>query len=110
MAGWGKLVAGVVLGVAGTVYATNEELRERLPGAAKDLPETVRQRYRDAVSAAREASSKRRKEILRDLEEHDVKDYATHGGSADGRDGGSAEQSPDVSAGIPADEDVPRTG
>ncbi|MDQ4128511.1 MAG: hypothetical protein M3151_11280 [Actinomycetota bacterium] len=70
MAGWGRVVAGVVLGVAGTVYATNEEVRKNLPKAARDLPENVRRRYQSAVSAAREASKRRREEILRDLEEH----------------------------------------
>jgi uncharacterized membrane protein YccC len=73
--GWGKVVAGVVIGVAGTVYATNEELRKQLPKAARDLPDNVRQRFESAVSAAREASSRRREEILRDLAEHD----AAHG-------------------------------
>jgi hypothetical protein len=70
--GWGKIVAGVVIGVAGTVYATNEELRKRLPKTARDLPDSVRQRFESAVSAAREASSQRREEILRDLERHDA--------------------------------------
>ena len=72
MEGWGKIVAGVVLGVAGTVYATNEELRKHLPRTARDLPENVRRRFDSAVWAAREASSRRREEILRDLAEHDV--------------------------------------
>lgn len=70
MAGWGKVVAGAVLGVVGTVYATNEEFRKQLPQAARDLPVTVRHRFKEAVSAAREASTTRREEILRDLEEH----------------------------------------
>jgi len=70
--GWGKIVAGVVIGVAGTVYATNEELRKQLPKAARDLPDNVRLRFESAVSAAREASSQRREEILRDLERHDA--------------------------------------
>jgi len=70
--GWGKIVAGVVLGVAGTVYATNEELRKQLPRTARDLPENVRRRFDSAVSAAREASSRRREEILRELAEHDA--------------------------------------
>ena len=72
MEGWGKIVAGVVIGVAGTVYATNEELRKQLPKTARDLPDNVRQRFESAVSAAREASSRRREEILRDLERHDA--------------------------------------
>ena len=79
MAGWGRVVAGVVLGVAGTVYATNEEVRKNLPKAARDLPENVRRRYQDAVSAAREASSRRREEILRDLEGHASVDHASRG-------------------------------
>jgi hypothetical protein len=79
MAGWGKLVAGAILGVAGTVYATNEEVRKQLPKAAQDLPEIVRRRYRSAVSAAREASSSRRAEILRDLEEHGGGEHAARG-------------------------------
>jgi uncharacterized membrane protein YccC len=70
--GWGKIVAGVVLGVAGTVYATNEEVRKRLPRSARDLPDNVRQRFENAVSAAREASTRRREEILRDLAEHEA--------------------------------------
>ena len=72
MDGWGKVVAGVVLGVAGTIYATNEDLRKRLPKTARDLPDNVRHRFDSAVSAAREASSRRREEILRALEEHDA--------------------------------------
>ena len=72
MEGWGKIVAGVVIGVAGTVYATNEELRKQLPKSARDLPDNVRRRFERAVSAAREASSRRREEILRDLERHDA--------------------------------------
>jgi uncharacterized membrane protein YccC len=70
--GWGKIVAGVVIGVAGTVYATNEEVRKRLPKSARDLPDNVRQRFETAVSAAREASTRRREEILRDLEAHEA--------------------------------------
>ena len=72
MEGWGKIAAGVVLGVAGTVYATNEEVRKRLPKSARDFPENVRHRFETAVSAAREASSRRREEILRDLEAHEA--------------------------------------
>ena len=72
MEGWGKIVAGVVLGVAGTVYATNEEVRKRLPKSARDLPDNVRHRFGTAVSAAREASTRRREEILRDLEAHEA--------------------------------------
>ena len=65
-------MAGVVIGVAGTVYATNEELRKQLPKAARELPDNVRRRFESAVSAAREASSRRREEILHDLERHDA--------------------------------------
>jgi uncharacterized membrane protein YccC len=76
--GWGKVLAGVVIGVAGTVYATNEDFRKRLPKTARNLPDNVRRRFDSAVSAAREASSRRREEILRDLQEHD----AAHAGRA----------------------------
>ncbi len=79
MPGWGRVVAGVVLGVAGTVYATNKEVRKNLPKAARDLPENVRRRYQSAVSAAREASNRRREEILRDLEAHGVANHAARG-------------------------------
>ena len=70
MASWGRVVAGVLIGVAGTVYATNEDVRKHLPKAARDLPDNVRRRYKRAVSAGREASARRRQEILHDLEEH----------------------------------------
>ena len=69
-------MAGMVIGVAGTVYATNEDLRKRLPKSARDLPDSVRRRFDSAVSAAREEASRRREEILRDLQEHD----ASHAG------------------------------
>lgn len=72
MEGWSKVVAGVVIGVAGTIYATNEEVRKHLPEGARHLPENVRRRFESALSAAREASSSRRAEILRDLERHDA--------------------------------------
>jgi len=68
---WGKVAAGVILGVAGTIYATSEEARKNLPKAARDLPANVRRRYENAVSAAREASSSRKEEILRELQQHD---------------------------------------
>lgn len=68
---WGKVAAGVILGVAGTIYATSEEARKNLPKTARDLPTNVRRRYETAVSAAREASSSRKEEILRELEQHD---------------------------------------
>lgn len=77
MAGWGKLVAGAIIGVAGTVYATNEEVRKNLPKAARDLPDVVRRRFESAITAAREASTSRREEILRDLEAHGG-DHSVH--------------------------------
>lgn len=70
MPGWGKLVAGAVLGAAGALYATNEEFRKALPEKARDLPLAVRQRFEAARTAAQEASATRRAEILRELEEH----------------------------------------
>ncbi len=70
MPGWGKLVAGAVLGAAGALYATNEELRKQLPQTARDLPLAVRRRFETATAAAREASARRRAEILRELEAH----------------------------------------
>lgn len=70
MEGWRKLVAGALLGVAGTIYATDEEARRNLPRKVRDLPDDVRRRFKGAVSAGREASSSRRQEILRDLEGH----------------------------------------
>jgi uncharacterized membrane protein YccC len=68
--GWTKVAAGVALGVAGTIYATNKKVRKKLPAAARDLPENVRKRFESAVSAGREASRSRREEILRNLEAH----------------------------------------
>jgi hypothetical protein len=68
MPGWGKLVAGAVLGAVSAVYATNEEFRKALPEKARDLPVTVRRRFDAARTAAREASASRRAEILRELE------------------------------------------
>ena len=79
MASWGRVVAGVVIGVAGTIYATNEDVRKNLPKAARDLPDNVRHRYRSAVAAAREASARRREEILHDLEEHGGGNHAARG-------------------------------
>ena len=70
MPGWGKLVAGAVIGAAGVLYATNEELRKQLPKTARDLPVAVRRRFEAATAAAREASASRRAEILRELESH----------------------------------------
>jgi hypothetical protein len=68
--GWGKLVAGAVIGAAGALYATNEEFRRALPGRARELPVAAQRRLRASVAAAREASALRRAEILRDLEAH----------------------------------------
>lgn len=79
MAGWGKLVAGALIGVAGTVYVTNENVRKRLPEVARDLPENLRRRFDSAVAAAREAASERRAEILRGLEDHGGGDHAGRG-------------------------------
>ena len=76
-------MAGVVIGVAGTIYATNEDVRKNLPKAARDLPDNVRRRYRSAVVAAREASARRREEILHDLEEHGGGNHAARGVKAD---------------------------
>ena len=70
MEGWGKLIAGALIGAAGTVYATNEEFRKRLPEAARNLPGSVRDRFVNSVAAAREASATRRAEILKELETH----------------------------------------
>ena len=77
MPGWGKLVAGAALGAAGVLYATNEELRKQLPRGARDLPVAVRRRFEAAAEAGREASARRRAEILRDLEAHGG-DHAGH--------------------------------
>ncbi|HKH59111.1 MAG TPA: hypothetical protein VKA20_11305 [Rubrobacter sp.] len=79
MASWGRVVAGVVIGVAGTIYATNDDVRKNLPKAVRDLPDNVRRRYRTAVAAAREASARRREEILHDLEEHGGGNHAARG-------------------------------
>ena len=83
MASWGRVVAGVVIGVAGTLYATNEDVRKNLPKAARDLPDNVRRRYESAVAAAREASARRREEILHDLEEHGGGNHAARGVKSD---------------------------
>jgi hypothetical protein len=89
-------VAGVVIGVAGTIYATNEDVRKNLPKAARDLPDNVRRRFSSAVVAAREASAKRREEILHDLEEHGGGNHAARGVKPD----------PDASPVNETDEDV----
>ena len=52
------------------MYATNEEFRKALPGKARDLPAAVQRRFEAATAAAREASVRRRAEILRELEVH----------------------------------------
>jgi hypothetical protein len=83
MASWGRVVAGVVIGVAGTIYATNEDVRKRLPKAARDLPGNIRRRYNQAVSAGREASEQRRQEILHDLEEHGGGHHTARGAPPD---------------------------
>ena len=70
MPGWGKLVAGTVIGAVGALYATNEEFRKQLPERARDLPLVVQRRFEAARTAAREASERRRAEILRELEAH----------------------------------------
>jgi uncharacterized membrane protein YccC len=79
VASWGRVVAGVVIGVAGTIYATNEDVRKSLPKTARDLPDNVRRRYRSAVAAAREASARRREEILHDLKEHGGGNHTARG-------------------------------
>ena len=99
MASWGRVVAGVVIGVAGTIFATNEEVRKNLPKAARDLPDNVRRRYRSAVSAAREESARRREEILRDLEEHGGGNHAARGVKPDAGEvpvAASGERTPEV--------------
>jgi hypothetical protein len=95
VASWGRVVAGVVIGVAGTLYATNEDVRKNLPKAARDLPDNVRRRYRRSVSAAREASARRREEILHDLEEHGGGNHAARGVQADPGAGGAQRAAPE---------------
>lgn len=90
MPGWSKLVAGAVIGVAGTIYATNENVRNRLPEAARDLPDNLRRRFESAVAAAREATAERRAEILRGLEEHGGREHASR----------SVKPDPDTDVGI----------
>jgi hypothetical protein len=101
VAGWGRVVAGVVIGVAGTIYATNEDVRKNLPKAARDLPDNVRRRYRSAVVAAREASAKRREEIIHDLEEHGGGNYAARGVKPDPGDAPLRASDEDASADKP---------
>lgn len=102
MAGWGKLVAGALIGVAGTVYATNEELRKKLPGAVRDFPDRVSQRVKDAVSAGRAASTERRQEILRDLDRHGGGHHAERGIQPDPDQ--ASPESPEETGEAPADE------
>jgi hypothetical protein len=83
MASWGRVVAGVAIGVAGTIYATNEDVRKHLPQAARDFPDNIRRRYNRAVSAGREASAQRRQEILQDLEEHGGGHHGARGAPPD---------------------------
>jgi hypothetical protein len=83
VASWGRVVAGVMIGVAGTIYATNEDVRKHLPKAARDLPDNIRRRYKTAVSAGREASAQRRQEILHDLEEHGSGHHTARGAPSD---------------------------
>jgi hypothetical protein len=105
VASWGRVVAGVVIGVAGTIYATNEDVRKKLPGAARDLPDNVRSRYKRAVSAAREASARRREEILHDLEEHGGGHHAARGAPPDPDAGEVAHDTPDEQT-VEASEEV----
>ena len=106
MNNWGKVAAGVVLGVAGTIYATSEEARRNLPKTVRDLPVNVRRRYKNAVSAAREASSSRREEILRDLEQHD----RAHAGRAAAAPPEAPPSGPQPAAGPTVKPATPRDG
>lgn len=108
MDGWKKLVAGALIGVAGTVYATDEEARRNLPRTARDLPDNVRRRFREAVSAGREASSTRRREILRDLEAHGGGGSADHRPRHEGREPyPHPEASPEPASGLAEEDNVP---
>ena len=77
------------------MYATNEEFRKALPGKARDLPAAVQRRFEAATAAAREASVRRRAEILRELE--------VHGGA------GSSVRSPEPSVSGVTEETTVRT-
>ena len=107
MAGWGRVVAGAILGVAGTIYATNEEARKNLPKTARDLPVQVRRRFRSAVDAAREASSTRRDEILRDLEDHGGGEHAARGIQPETPDGSPAPEDSLIREPVDAPPDTP---
>lgn len=65
-----KVLAGAVLGAVGTLYATNEDFRKRLPGVVRELPDAARERFRSAVNAGREAAVKRQQEISQELKQH----------------------------------------
>jgi len=94
VASWGRVVAGVVIGAAGTIYATNEDVRKHLPKAARDFPDNIRRRYKTAVSAGREASAQRRQEILHDLEEHGGGHHTARGVPPDAGEVAEAESEP----------------
>lgn len=98
MEGWRKIALGAIIGVAGTIYARDEEARRNLPRTARELPDNLRNRFRGAVAAGREASTKRREEILRDLDAHG-------GGPRIRRD--SARPSPETLAGEPLADESP---
>ena len=105
MPGWGKLVAGALIGVAGTVYATNEEFRKKLPSGARDLPVAIRRRFETAVAAGRQASSARRAEILRALEEHEAEEHARSAVAASRVDASPSEEAyPDTAPPLAAPE------
>lgn len=101
MPGWGKLVAGAVIGAAGALYATNEEFRKQLPERALDLPGAVRRRFETATAVAREASARRRAEILQELE--------SHGGKHVGRELPPVEEDASAGAGRYLEEPGART-
>ena len=59
----------------------------------REISDNVRRRYRSAVAAAREASARRREEILHDLEEHGGGNHAARGIRPD-PDAGDAAMNP----------------
>src|SRR5918994_1958682 len=65
-------VAGMTGELDQTTAVITKGVRRHLPKSARDLPDNVRQRFENAVSAAREASTRRREEILRDLAAHEA--------------------------------------
>ena len=103
MPGWGKLVVGAVIGAAGALYATNDELRKQLPKTARDLPVAVRRRFEEARTAGREASARRRDEILRELEAHGGDHTGRRGLEAPRQAMGGAQTTP---PGVPVDSEV----